>query len=92
MVAVTAASIASGVPDDAAGVVLNVTGAASPLGFLTAWERGPSRPVASTLNFAAPLDTRANAAMLPVGVGGQISFSTLNGSDMLADVAGYFLG
>ena len=82
----------SGVPADAAGVVLNVTGIASPLGYLTAWERGPKRPVASVLNFAAPLDTRANAAMLPVGVDGQINFYTLSGSDILADVSGYFLG
>ena len=41
---------------------------------------------------AAPLDTRANAAMLPVGAGGQISFYSLNGSDVIADAAGYFLG
>ena len=82
----------AGVPADAAGVVLNVTGIDSPLGYLTAWQRGPTRPTASTLNFGAPIDTRANAAMLPVGVDGQISFYTKNGSDMLADVSGYFLG
>jgi len=80
------------VPADAAGVVLNVTGIDSPLGFLTAWPTGPARPVASTLNFVtAPLDTRANAAMLPVGEEGRVSFYTLNGSHLLADVAGYFL-
>jgi hypothetical protein len=83
---------AAGVPADAAGVVLNVTGIDSPPGFLTAWQRGPERPLASTLNFATPLDTRANAAMLPIGVDGQISFYTQNGSDILADVSGYFLG
>ena len=83
---------AAGIPDDAAAVVLNVTGVESPIGFLTVWERGPSRPTASTLNFAPPIDVRANAAMVPVGVDGQVSFYTLNGSDMLADTAGYFLG
>ena len=83
---------AAGIPTDAAAVVLNVTGVESPIGFLTVWERGPSRPTASTLNFAPPIDVRANAAMVPVGVGGQVSFYTLNGSDMLADTAGYFLG
>ena len=82
----------AGVPSNAAGVVLNVTGIDSPLGFLTAWNTGPKRPVASTLNFAGPIDTRANAAILPIGTGGQISFYTKFGSDMLADVSGYFLG
>ena len=57
----------AGIATTAAAVVLNVTGINSPLGFLTAWETGPPRPVASTLNFAAPIDTRANAAMLPLG-------------------------
>lgn len=29
--------------------------------------------------------------MLPVGTDGQISFYSLNGSDVIADVAGYFI-
>ncbi len=80
------------VPAGVAGVVLNVTAIAGPLGFVTAWETGPARPLASTINLAAPLDTRANGAMLPIGAGGKISFYTQSGSHLLADAAGYFLG
>jgi hypothetical protein len=80
------------VPADAAGVVLNVTGVGSPGGFLTAWPTGPERPLASTLNFAAPVDTRANAAILPIGEGGLVSFYAKLGAHVLADAAGYFLG
>jgi hypothetical protein len=80
------------VPSDAGGVVLNATAIAGPLGFVTAWETGPSRPLASTINLAAPLDTRANGAMLPIGAGGKISFFSKSGSDLLADTSGFFLG
>lgn len=82
------------IPDDAVGVVLNVAGVEAPSpGFLTVWPFGVDRPLASTLNFAAmPADTRANAAMLPVGAGGRISFYLLNGGHLLADATGYYLG
>jgi hypothetical protein len=48
--------------------------------------------VASTINLAAPLDTRANGAMLPIGAGGKISCFSKSGSDLLADASGCFLG
>ena len=81
------------IPADAAAVMVNVTGINSPLGYLTAWERGPARPSASTLNFvASPRDIRANGAMLALGEGGQISFFTLRGSHILGDTVGYYLG
>ena len=79
------------VPSDAAGVVLNVTGVGSPGGYLTAWETGADRPLASTLNFAPPSDTRANAAMVPIGAGGRVSFYAKLGAHVLADATGYFL-
>ncbi|TDT18452.1 concanavalin A-like lectin/glucanase superfamily protein [Ilumatobacter fluminis] len=81
------------IPTDAASVVLNVAGIGSRPGHLTAWERGPAQPTASTLNFVeVPVDVRANAAMLQLGVGGQISFFTLEESHILGDTVGYHLG
>ena len=81
------------IPADAVAVALNVTGVEAAVGYLTAWPTGGGRPNASTLNFAVrPSDTRANAAMLPVGLGGRISFYTENGAHILADATGYFIG
>lgn len=81
------------IPTDAAAVMLNVAGIDSPIGYLTAWERGPERPTVATLNFAvAPFDTRSNGAMLKIGEGGQISFFSLRGSDIVGDAVGYYLG
>lgn len=82
----------AGVPADAGAVALTVTGADSPLGYLTVWDSGVSRPLASTLNLEhAPLDTRANAAMLRLGANGRIDVYSKSGGDVLADVTGYFL-
>lgn len=80
------------VPADAAGVVINVTGTdAAEIGFVTAWPAGVERPIASTLNLAGEDDTRANAALLPVGTDGAVSFYAHRGAHLLADVSGYFL-
>ena len=80
------------VPADAAGVVINVTGTdAADVGFVTAWPAGIDRPLASTLNLAGEDDTRANAAILPIGVDGAVSFYAHRGANLLADVSGYFL-
>jgi len=82
------------IPAGAVGVVLNVTGVDAPSpGFLTAWPTGTAPPLASTLNFwSTPTDTRANAAMLPVGTDGKISFYVLAGGHVLADATGYYIG
>jgi len=81
------------IPATASAVALTVTGAESPLGFLTAWNTGAPRPTSSTLNFGdTPIDFRANAAMLRIGAGGFVSFFSLNGSHVIADTTGYFLG
>lgn len=80
-----------GIPIDAAAVVLNVTATAAATGFITAWPTGDALPNASTLNPQGPNDTRPNAAILPVGAGGQIDYFALNGAHLLADTTGYFL-
>ncbi|MFK7917568.1 MAG: hypothetical protein AB8G14_05790 [Ilumatobacter sp.] len=79
-----------GIPATATAVSLNVTGIQAPQGFVTAFPFGTSRPTASLLNFAGASDTRANAAMLPVGDGGRISLYLRSGGHLLADTAGYF--
>lgn len=80
------------IPAAVSGVVLNVTGVNGPPGFVSAWPTGSPLPNASTVNFSeVPIDTRANGAWLPVGVGGKVSYYTLNGSHILADASGYFL-
>lgn len=61
-----------GVPDDASGVVLNLTATdASGIGYVTAWPCGTDRPVASSANFttagAAP-----NAVLTGIGDDGQV--------------------
>jgi hypothetical protein len=79
-----------GIPAGASGVAVNVTATqVAGAGFGTAWPSGTDRPDASTLNVVSD-DTRANAALLPLGAGG-LDLYTLTASHLLADVAGYFL-
>ena len=79
-----------GVPTDAAAVVLNVTGDdPSANGFVTIWPCGEARPTASSLNLAPGLIS-ANAVIAKVGVGGKVCLFTQSGTELLADVNGYF--
>ena len=88
----TATAGTVGIAVDAAAVVLNVTGTdASAQGFVTGWPTGVPQPLASTLNLSEG-DTRANAAILPIGSGGKISYFTQSGTNLLADIAGFYLG
>lgn len=82
---------AATVPPDAAAVAVNLTATDAETGYVTAWPTGVARPKVSNVNTLGPTDTRANAAFLPVGDGGQVSFFSLNGAHLLADAAGYFL-
>jgi hypothetical protein len=81
-----------GVPVSAvSAVVLNVT-VTNPLnpGYLTVWPSGAANPNASNINFVAG-QTVPNLVVSKVGSNGQISL--LNGSqgtDLIADVVGYF--
>jgi hypothetical protein len=85
----------AGVPSSGvSAVVLNVTttGSTGP-GFVTAYADGAARPMASNLNFGAG-QTIAGLVVVPVGADGSVAL--FNGSSgttqLIADVAGYFVG
>ena len=60
-----------------------------PLGYLTVWPTGQSRPLVSTLN--APTGTvTANAALVPAGQAGEISVYPSQDTDLVIDINGYF--
>ena len=79
----------SGVPGDADAVMLNVT-AVGPVaaGFLTVFPCGSSRPIASSVNYAAG-DVVPNAVLAKVGAGGKVCIYTLQSTDVIVDVTGY---
>ena len=60
------------------------------MGYLTIWPTGQAKPVISTLN---SLDGRikANAAIVPAGIGGPISVFVTDASNVVLDINGYFL-
>jgi len=84
-------SSSCGVPGTASVYSLNVTAVPDTgyLGWLTLWATGQPQPVASTLNAWDGLIT-ANAAIVPAGTGGSISFYASNATDLFFDVNGYF--
>jgi hypothetical protein len=83
-------SSACGVPASAAAYSLNVTvvpqGA---LGFVTAWPTGQTQPFVSTMN-SYDGTVLANAAIVPAGNGGAVSFFASNTTDLVIDINGYF--
>src|SRR4029079_18159998 len=79
-----------GAPANAAAYSLNVTVVPHGLlGYLTGWPTGQPQPLVSTLN---SLDgtVLANAAIVPAGTGGAISFYAVNTTDVVVDINGYF--
>jgi trimeric autotransporter adhesin len=80
-----------GVPTGATTVVLNAT-ATEPTqtGFVTVYPCGVTRPVASNLNFNAG-GTVANAVLVKVGAGGKICIYNSDPTQIIVDVAGYFV-
>jgi hypothetical protein len=60
-----------------------------PLGFLTVWPAGESRPIVSTLNALTGTVT-ANAAIVPAGQNGEISVYPSQDTDLVIDIDGYF--
>lgn len=84
----------SGIPDNTAAVVLNVT-VTGPraAGYVTVYPSGASRPPTSNLNFV-PRSSVASLVTAKIGAGGKVSL--YNGSadttELVADVAGYYLG
>ena len=84
-------SSACSIPATALAYSLNVAVVPSgPLGFLTMWPAGQTRPVASTLN---SLDGRvkSNAAIVPAGTAGAVSVFASNATDVVLDINGYFV-
>jgi hypothetical protein len=80
-----------GIPFTAVAYLLNLTVVPrGPLGYLTAWPAGhPNRPIVSTLN-SLDGSVKANAAIVPAGAGGAVSFFVTNDTDLVLDVSGYF--
>jgi peptidoglycan hydrolase-like protein with peptidoglycan-binding domain len=81
---------------DVAAVVLNATSAGTlTTGFVTVSTAGavaPGQlPLTSTMNVTRPAQVLANHAIVPVSARG-FSMFTQAGGDMLADLAGYFIG
>ena len=80
-----------GIPAGALAYSLNVTVVPTgPLGYLTIWPTGAAQPLVSTLN---SLDGRikANAALVPAGVGGSVSVFSTGATELVLDVNGYFV-
>jgi hypothetical protein len=82
---------ACGVPSTAQAYSLNVAVVPpGPLGYLTLWPAGQTRPIVSTLN---SLDGRikSNAAIVPAGTGGAVSVFVSDASHVILDINGYFV-
>ncbi len=81
-----------GVPTDAVAAAITVTVAAPwGWGYVTVGASGAPLPATSTLNWSAPLETRANGAIVALGAGGSIDLSTSTISHVIVDVSGYFV-
>jgi Putative Ig domain len=60
-----------------------------PLGYLTVWPTGGTRPVVSTLNDLTGTIV-ANAAIVGAGTGGEVSAYPSNDTNLVIDINGYF--
>ena len=60
-----------------------------PLGYLTVWPQGQSKPLVSTLNNLTATIV-ANAAIVPAGTGGGIATYPDQNTQLVADIDGYF--
>ena len=78
------------IPSSAQAYSLNFTVVPpGPLGYLTVWPKGETRPTVSTLNDLTGTIV-ANAAIVPAGTGGQISTYASNNTNLVIDINGYF--
>lgn len=81
---------ACGIPTTATAYSLNITVVpGGPLGFLTIWPSGSTRPLVSTLN-ALDGSVVANAAIVPAGTGGAVDVFVTDRTDVIIDINGYF--
>jgi len=87
------AAAACNIPNSAQAYSLNFTAVPAngrPLGYLSTWPAGQSRPLVSTLNSSTGATT-ANAAIIPAGTGGDImAYAAGNSADLVIDIDGYF--
>jgi hypothetical protein len=78
------------VPASAQAYSLNVTVVPKEaLRFLTVWPTGQTQPFVSTLNADSQVVV-ANAAIVPAGTSGQVSFFATDATDLVVDINGYF--
>ena len=78
-----------GVPDNATGVIMNVTaGAPTSDGYLTVWPSGTARPTASNVNFTAGQDV-PNLVMVRLNGGAVDIFNELGSTEVMLDVVAY---
>ncbi|MBV9222955.1 MAG: choice-of-anchor D domain-containing protein [Acidobacteriaceae bacterium] len=78
------------IPSTAQAYSLNITALPhGPLRYLSMWPAGQDRPVVSTLNATSGAVT-ANAAIVPAGTNGDISFYATSDADLIIDINGYF--
>jgi len=78
------------IPADSRAYSFNITVVPpAALAFLTIWPTGQAQPVASTLN---SFEGRvvANAAIVPAGTNGSVSFFVTDRTDVIIDINGYF--
>jgi len=81
---------ACAIPPAAQAYALNVTVVPpGSLSYLTAWPKGQTQPLVSTLN-SYQGKVVANAAIVPAGQGGAISVFVTNPTDLILDINGYF--
>jgi Domain of unknown function (DUF5122) beta-propeller len=82
----------AGVPDtDISAVVLNVTATeATQAGFVSAYPSGTRLPLVSNVNLESIGQTAANLVTVKVGANGKVTLFTSGGSQLVADVAGYY--
>src|SRR5205823_11403340 len=79
-----------GIPSDASGVVLNVTGVGySANGWLTIYPNGSSLPATSTVNFDTHEYAIANNAIIKLGSGQVCADAGQSASQLILDVVGY---
>lgn len=83
-------SSSCGIPSTAQAYALNLTAIPiKPIGYLSTWPTGQTKPLVSTLNTVS-LDVTANAAILPAGTNGQIAVFTTDPAHLAIDINGYF--
>jgi hypothetical protein len=80
------------VPVDATAVALNITVVKpSGGGHITVWPCGVPMPTTSSVNYVAG-QVVANGVIAPVGSNGKVCFAAFRETDLIVDIAGWFVG